>query len=61
MEQAVREAEGRVAELEAALADPSLYADGDGAREAARLSAELGKAKQEVKLALARWADVSES
>ena len=61
MERAVREAEGRVAELEAALADPALYADGDGAREAARLSVELGKAKQEVELALARWAAVEEA
>jgi len=62
LEQAVHAAESRIAELERALADPMLYDGGaDAAREAGRLSVELGKARRALDDALARWTEASDA
>ena len=62
LEQAVHAAELQIAELERALADPTLYDRGaDGAREAGRLNAELFKARQILDEALARWTEASDA
>jgi hypothetical protein len=47
-----------VAELGAALEDPSLYESVDGTRRAAELGAELETAKRELEAALARWEEL---
>ncbi|HET8649396.1 MAG TPA: ABC-F family ATP-binding cassette domain-containing protein [Gemmatimonadales bacterium] len=49
-------AEAAVAELVRRLEDPALYADADGAREAARLSAELKAARGTLDRAYEQWA-----
>ena len=57
----VHRLESRIAELEGALADPALYDGGaDGARRAARLDGELRSARQDLDLALGRWARAAE-
>jgi ATP-binding cassette subfamily F protein 3 len=62
LEQAVHAAESRIAELERALADPTLYDGGaDAAREAGRLSAQLTKARRALDDALARWTEASDA
>jgi len=60
-ERAVQRHEGRVAELEAQLADPALY-DGSAeqAREAARLDQALAKERQALDAAMAAWAEATE-
>ncbi len=58
-EAAVHEGEGRVAELERALADPALYTAPDGARRAAVLAAELDRARTALDDAFTRWAEAS--
>jgi ATP-binding cassette subfamily F protein 3 len=62
-ERAVHAAEARGAELEAALADPSLYeaAIGEGAREAARLGAELKEAQDTLENAMEGWTRAMEA
>jgi ATP-binding cassette subfamily F protein 3 len=50
--------EERVAELGAALEDPSLYESADGTRRATELGAELEGAKREMEAALARWEEL---
>jgi hypothetical protein len=48
--------------LERALADPTLYDGGaDAAREAGRLSVELGKTRRALDDALARWTEASDA
>jgi ATP-binding cassette subfamily F protein 3 len=54
-ERAVQLAEERVSELEAALANPALYGDADGARKAATLNKQLEAAKRDLELAMERW------
>ena len=54
-ERAVERAEARVAELEAALANPALYGDADGARTAAALNRHLEAARRELEAAMERW------
>jgi len=62
LEQAAQTAEARIVELERALADPALYDSGStGVREAARLNAELTKARRELDDALARWTEASDA
>ncbi|HEX5435692.1 MAG TPA: ABC-F family ATP-binding cassette domain-containing protein [Gemmatimonadaceae bacterium] len=58
VEGAIAELERRVAELTGRLGDPSLYANGEGAREAARLDAELQEAQRELGDAMDRWAEL---
>ena len=62
LEQAVHAAESRIAELERALADPTLYdRQASGARKAGRLNAELLEARRTLDDALARWADAGDA
>jgi ATPase subunit of ABC transporter with duplicated ATPase domains len=62
LEHAVHAAEAWIAELERALADPTLYDGGaDAAREAGQLSAELTKARRALDDALARWTEASDA
>ena len=50
-----RNAETRVADLEAKLANPALYADADGARRAGALNKELEAARRELEVAMEKW------
>ena len=62
LERAVHAAEARIVELEQALADPAIYADGGtGAREAGRLNAELAAARRALDEALSRWTEATDA
>jgi ATP-binding cassette subfamily F protein 3 len=57
----VHRLEARIAELEAALHDPALYAGGaEAARQAGRLDAELKGARRELDAALADWSEAAQ-
>jgi hypothetical protein len=58
-ESAVHEGEARVAALEQALADPTLYTAAEGPRRAAALATELALARAALDEAFTRWADAS--
>jgi ATP-binding cassette subfamily F protein 3 len=60
LEQRIGALETQVAAVSAALEDPELYARPAGATEAARLGAELERARQELDRALERWSATSD-
>jgi ATP-binding cassette subfamily F protein 3 len=61
-EREVHQLEGKIGELEAAVADPSLYdGSGAGARKAGRLDAELKSLRGALDAALARWNEAVEA
>jgi multidrug resistance efflux pump len=54
-EDEVSQREARVAELTTQLADPQLYANGNGGKRAASLGAELEREKAKLERAFAEW------